>query len=97
MAITESFLYDTVTVILVFNGGLIFMLLGFLTEWPKRILFHLIAMILFLPLAIMHIAMGGRFDESISLAFFGLGIINMLIFLHQGMQALMRYGDRWRY
>jgi len=97
MPITETFLYDTVTVILVFNGGLIFMLLGFLTEWPKKILFHLIAMTLFLPLAIMHIAMGGRFDESISLAFFGLGIINMLIFLYEGGSALMRYSQRWRY
>lgn len=83
-----------------FIGGILFTILAFLmdaeTEWHKKVVFHLIAMWLFVPLGWLILGTGLNMAIVVSLTFWGLGMINLFLTLYTGMHALIHYKNkRW--
>jgi len=72
--ITNIDLFNLLVLTFLFNTGLIFMIIGYFTSFPKNLVFHLISAIMFLDLGVW-IPVTGTQYYAIGWAFIMVGII----------------------
>ena len=93
MPITNTDLFNIVTLAFLFNTGLILMLLAFFTDFPKNVVFHVISAIVFWLLGIL-IPMTATQYYPAGWAFIILAVANFLFGSISGMGGLAEIYSR---
>lgn len=100
MAIENTDLFTMQIYMFLFIGGILFTILGFLldteTEWHKKVVFHLLAFWLFVPLGMLIFGTGLGLAVVAAITFWGFGVINLFATLYTGAQAMIHFRNkRW--